>query len=218
MKPSSLILLFSIVLASIFAVLHYSSANLLYALFLLIMLIAFTSVKGQENLKQITIWIFLVTAIEYAGFGLLTSLYETGTPSYITNACIMTLHLAIDISTLLFIKYRVRVSLKFINFFGVKDWRSIYPTFADYIIYGICLAFIAVDLAALAEHVIVYMDKFFGVAPEVAQQFKNWDLVYNSYPIIKSLLYSSMIATIVATAIAEYSKRMPEVDDEQVAE
>lgn len=95
-----------------------------------------------------------------------------------------------------------------------ENWRSIYMTHADPILYGIFFAFILVDLAAFAENLIRNMELFFPISVDVAKPFWSWSWVYKNYEILKSILMSCVITTLLATIFVE--RQRPDTPDQEL--
>lgn len=214
MKRSWFVLLFCAVLALIFIGLHYQSINVLHLLFMGSIAMTSFFLRGQENIKHIVLILLVLSFIEYGFFSYFINLNKAGLPAYQTNAFIYSLHLVSDFITLMILKYRVRLSLRYVRFTNPNNWRSIYMTHADPILYGIFFAFVLVDLAAFGENLIRYMDLFFGVPEEASKPYWSWSWVYKNYEILKSILLSCVITTLLATIFVE--RQRPDVPDEEL--
>ncbi|MEZ7206374.1 hypothetical protein [Pseudoalteromonas sp. DY56-GL79] len=214
MKRSWFVLLFCVVLALIFIGLHYQSINSLHLLFMGSIAMTSFFLRGQENIKHIVLILLVLSFIEYGFFNYFMNLNKAGLPGYQTNAFIYSLHLICDFIALVILKYRVRLSLRYMRFTNPDNWRSIYMTYADPILYGIFFAFVLVDLAAFGENLIRYMDLFFGVSEEASKPFWSWSWVYKNYEILKSILLSCVITTLLATIFVE--RQRPDTPDEEL--
>lgn len=170
--------------------------------------------KNLENIKHITVVLFIVTAIEYTFVSYFFSLNSMGLPAFKSNALLFGTHVFVDLTLLFILKYRVRFSLRYIRRTDPDNWRSIYMTHADPILYAIFCAFVLVDLAAFGENLIRYMDLFFGVSEEASKPFWSWSWVYKNYEILKSILLSCVVTTILATIFVE--RQRPDTPDEEL--
>ena len=203
MKPSWLVMLFLVVLAAVFTGLHFRSINSLHLSFIACIAVTSLFLNGQENIKHIVLILLALAIIEFSVFNYLLSINKAGLPAYQTNALIYGLHLACDVIALIILKYRLRLSLRYTRRTNPDNWQSIYMTHADPILYGIFFAFVIVDLAAFGENLIRYMDLFFGVSEEASKPFWSWSWVYKNYEILKSILLSCVITTLLATIFVE---------------
>ncbi|WP_440056457.1 hypothetical protein ACSLBF_20350 (plasmid) [Pseudoalteromonas sp. T1lg65] len=208
MKLSTLILFFGLLLTVALSFFQFESPYFGNALWLGIVLALCFLVKEQENIKHIVIFLIVALITEKMLFQYLLSLYEAGMKGYQTNFYIYSMHFFVDLVTLLFIKYRVRLSLRYIHRFKPDEWRLIYTTYADALLYAIFIAFIVVDLAAFFENIIRNMEHFLGLSVEVAKPYWDWFWVKKSYPYVKSFLLSCVIATLIMTIIAERKRRV----------
>ncbi|KJY91258.1 hypothetical protein CWB89_06805 [Pseudoalteromonas piscicida] len=170
--------------------------------------------KGQENIKHLSIILLLVTAVEYYINGWILSMRAQGLEAHLTNAYIFGIHLIVDIFMIVMLKRRVYWSLKYIHKTAPENWRSIYMTHADPILYGIFFGFVLVDLAAFGENLIRYMDLFFGVSEEASKPFWSWGFFYNNYEVLKSILLSCVVTTLLATIFVE--RQRPDTPDEEL--
>ncbi|PCK33466.1 hypothetical protein [Pseudoalteromonas piscicida] len=171
--------------------------------------------KNLENIKHISAVLFIVTAIEYTFVSYFFSLNSMGLPAFQSNALLFGTHLFVDLTLLFVLKYRVRLSLRYIRRTTPDNWRSIYMTYADPILYGIYFVFVIVDLAAFGENIIRNLE-YVGVNESFAKQFWSWSWVYKNYEILKSILLSCVITTLLATIFVE--RQRPDAADEEELE
>ncbi|MGA4604296.1 hypothetical protein KIJ96_10885 [Pseudoalteromonas piscicida] len=213
MKRSWFVLLFCVVLALIFIGLHYQSINTLHLLFMGCIAMTSFFLRGQENIKHIVLVLLVLSFIEYGFFNYFMNLNKAGLPGYQTNAFIYSLHLVCDFIALMILKYRVRLSLRYMRFTNPDNWRAVYMTYADPILYGIYFAFVIVDLAAFGENIIRNLE-YVGVNESFAKQFWSWSFIYQHYEILKSILLSCVITTLLATIFVE--RQRPDTPDEEL--
>ena len=170
----------------------------------MVLLVGATYISRQlVNLQHIAITLLMLTIIEYCLVQYIFGLKRSGFEPFLINALIFGTHFAVDFIALLFFKFRVRLSLRFMRYTNPENWRSIYMTHADPILYGIFFTFILVDLAAFGENLIRNMELFFPIPVEVAKPFWSWSWVYKNYEILKSILLSCVITTLLATIFVE---------------
>ncbi|KJY94401.1 hypothetical protein [Pseudoalteromonas piscicida] len=213
MKRSWFVLLLCAVLALIFIGLHYQSINALHLLFMGCIAMTSFFLRGQENIKHIVLILLVLSFIEYGFFSYFMNLNKAGLPAYQTNAFIYSLHLVCDFIALMILKYRVRLSLRYVRFTNPDNWRAVYMTYADPILYGIYFAFVIVDLAAFGENIIRNLE-YVGVNESFAKQFWSWSFIYQNYEILKSILLSCVVTTILATIFVE--RQRPDTPDEEL--
>ncbi|ATD08786.1 MULTISPECIES: hypothetical protein [Pseudoalteromonas] len=169
--------------------------------------------KNHENIKHIVALLLIMTAIEYGLVSYVVSLNSMGLPPFQGNLLMFGSHFLVDLTILMIMKYRVRLSLRYVRRTAPDNWRSIYMTHADPILYGIYFAFILVDLAAFGENIIRNLEHF-GVDESFAKQFWSWGLIYYNYEILKSILLSCVVTTILATIFVE--RQRPDTPDEEL--
>lgn len=170
---------------------------------LLVSIVALSLIaKGQENIKHISVLLLLVTVAEYFLNVWALSMWEQGLAAHLTNAYIFGGHLVLDILVLMVLKRRVYWSLRYIRRTNPDNWRAIYMTHADPLLYGIFFAFVLVDLAAFGENIIRNLEHF-GVDEVFAKQFWSWGFIHSNYEILKSILLSCVITTLLATIFVE---------------
>ncbi|MEK0160529.1 hypothetical protein WLQ65_15515 [Pseudoalteromonas piscicida] len=170
---------------------------------LLVSIVALSLIaKGQENIKHVSVLLLLVTVAEYFLNVLLLSMREQGLAAHLTNTYIFGGQLVFDILVLMVLKRRVYWSLRYVRRTNPDNWRAIYMTHADPLLYGIFFAFVLVDLAAFGENIIRNLEHL-GVDEAFAKQFWSWGLIYNNYEILKSILLSCVITTLLATIFVE---------------
>ncbi|MCG9759552.1 hypothetical protein L1D50_10580, partial [Pseudoalteromonas sp. Isolate6] len=166
-----------------------------------------------ENIKHITVLLFLMMAIEYLAVMYFLSLNSNGLQAFYVNNLIFGTHLILDVTTLVLLKHRLRWSLRYIRLTNPDNWRAIYMTHADPLLYAIFYGFIIVDLAALGENVISNLE-FLGIDESSAKQFWSWGLIYHNYEILKSILLSCVVTTLLATIFVE--RQRPDTPDEEL--
>ncbi|MDW7549285.1 hypothetical protein J8Z24_02265 [Pseudoalteromonas sp. SCSIO 43201] len=211
MKSSWYFALLAILLTAMFTAAHYFTA-FAYQAHTMALLVGVTYISRQlVNLQHITVILFILTAIELV---LVQHIMELGLTAPLPNTFIFSAHFLLDLLSLLFFKYRVRLSLRYVRLTNPDNWRAIYMTHADPILYGIFFAFILVDLAAFGENLIRYMDFFFGVSEKASKPYWSWSWVYKNYEILKSILLSCVITTLLATIFVE--RQRPDTPDEEL--
>ncbi|MEK0160586.1 hypothetical protein WLQ65_15805 [Pseudoalteromonas piscicida] len=211
MKSSWYFLLLAILLTAVFTAVHFFT-DFAYQVHTLVLLIGVTYMSRRlVNLQHIALMLFILTIIELM---LVQYIINMGLAAPLPNAFIFSTHFLLDLITLLFFKYRVRLSLRYIRLTNPDNWRSVYITHADPILYGIFFAFIVVDLAAFGENLIRYMDFFFGVSEEASKPYWSWSWVYKNYEILKSILLALVLTTILATIFVE--RQRPDTPDEEL--
>lgn len=214
MKKSWYFLILVIVLTVGFTIMHYTT-DFAYIIHTMVILVGATYISRQlVNLQHIAITLLMLTIIEYFVVQYIFDLKNLGFEPFMINALVFTTHFAVDFTALLFFKYRVRLSLRFMRYTNPENWRSIYMTHADPILYGIFFAFILVDLAAFAENLIRNMELFFPISVDVAKPFWSWSWVYKNYEILKSILMSCVITTLLATIFVE--RQRPDTPDQEL--
>lgn len=202
MRNSWYFLLLMIALTGVFAVVHYKT-NFAYQVHTVLLLVGITYISRRlVNLQHIAVTMLLVVTSEYFIVQHLISLNSQGLPAFQTNALIFGTHFLVDLVMLLFLKYRVRFSLRYIRRTNPDNWRAIYMTHADPLLYGIFFAFVLVDLAAFGENIIRNLE-YLGVDEAFAKQFWSWGLIYYNYEILKSILLSCVMTTLLATIFVE---------------
>lgn len=169
--------------------------------------------RSQVNIVHIILVLFSITVIE---FGLLRMIevFMQEDPPYKKNFMVYLMHFCIDVSILLILRKRVMYSLLFMRRFYPNDWRAVYITHADILLYGIYILFIIVDSAAFVENLFRNMDYIFGVSEATAKPFWSWNWVYKSYPYAKSILLSCVVTILLATIFVENQRPEQEDDDE----
>ncbi|MCF2826026.1 MULTISPECIES: hypothetical protein [unclassified Pseudoalteromonas] len=202
MKLSSIFLIFGVVIATLFSAAYFNIELYTYSAILLSVLVLCYLGKKLENIKHIAVILFSLVVIEYVVVSFLFKLNSQGLPAFQTNALIFGTHFLVDLVMLLFLKYRVRFSLRYIRRTNPDNWRAIYMTHADPLLYGIFFAFVLVDLAAFGENIIRNLE-YLGVDEAFAKQFWSWGLIYYNYEILKSILLSCVITTLLATIFVE---------------
>ncbi|AUJ72223.1 hypothetical protein [Pseudoalteromonas sp. NC201] len=202
MKLSSIFLIFGVVIATLFSAAYFNIELYTYSAILLSILVLCYLGKKLENIKHIAVILFSLVVIEYVVVSFLFKLNSQGLPAFQTNALIFGTHFLVDLVMLLFLKYRVRFSLRYIRRTNPDNWRAIYMTHADPLLYGIFFAFVLVDLAAFGENIIRNLE-YLGVDEAFAKQFWSWGLIYYNYEILKSILLSCVITTLLATIFVE---------------
>ncbi len=203
MKLSWIFLLFGAVTAILLSAAYNSLELYVNSVWLLsIFTICFFS-KGLVNIKHITAILLLMMLVEYLAMLYLLKFSPYELSPTVNNTIIFSIHFILDLTSLLLLKYRVRLSLRYMRKTEPENWRAVYMTYADPILYGIFYAFILVDVAALAENLIRWMDFYFGVSEEVSKLFWNWNWIYKSYEYLKSILLSCVITTLLATIFVE---------------
>ncbi|MEQ2352577.1 hypothetical protein [Pseudoalteromonas piscicida] len=213
MKNSWYFFLLVILMTAAFAAIHYYT-DFAYQIHTMVLLLVLTCLSRQlVNLQHISAALLAITAVEYVLIKYILELSASGLPAYQGNGFIFGSHLIVDFVTLLFLKYRVSLSLRYIKHTSSNNWRSIYMTHADPILYGIYFAFILVDLAAFGENIIRNLEHF-GVDESFAKQFWSWGLIYYNYEILKSILLSCVITTLLATIFVE--RQRPDTPDEEL--
>ncbi|NKC17283.1 hypothetical protein [Pseudoalteromonas galatheae] len=213
MKLSWCFLIFGIVSAVLFSATYinleiYANGSILIS----ILILSFLG-KGLENIKHITVLLFLMMAIEYLAVMYFLSLNSNGLQAFYVNNLIFGTHLILDVTTLVLLKHRLRWSLRYIRLTNPDNWRAIYMTHADPLLYAIFYGFIIVDLAALGENVISNLE-FLGIDESSAKQFWSWGLIYHNYEILKSILLSCVVTTLLATIFVE--RQRPDTPDEEL--
>ncbi|USD30352.1 hypothetical protein J8Z24_19655 [Pseudoalteromonas sp. SCSIO 43201] len=190
----------------------YFYTNFNYALVILgtLILIA-VCFRTQVNIVHIILILFLFTAIEL-GLLKMIAVFMQEDPAYKKNFMVYLIHFFVDVSVLLILRKRVMYSLLFMRRFQPDNWRAIYITYADILLYGIYILFIVVDLAAFVENLFRNMDYIFGVSEATAKPFWSWNWVYKSYPYAKSILLSCVVTILLATIFVENQR--PEQEDD----
>ncbi|USE67944.1 hypothetical protein CTT31_01915 [Pseudoalteromonas maricaloris] len=213
MKNSWYFCILAILMTVAFSALHYFT-DFAYMIHIMVLLVVVTFVSRRlVNLQHISVVLLFITVIEYAFVRYIFELSASGLPPYKTNAFIFGAHFLLDLIIFLLLKHRVLWSLRFIRLTNPNNWRSIYMTYADPILYGIFFAFILVDLAAFGENLIRNMDLFFGVSEEASKPYWSWGWVYKNYEILKSILSALVLTTILATSFVE--RQRPDTPDEE---
>ncbi|WP_017217240.1 hypothetical protein [Pseudoalteromonas sp. NJ631] len=214
MKLSSYFFLIAILIAVSLSYFYIALNN--YANFIMLaVIVIFSSFSKQlVNLKHISVVLFIFTLIELSAVELALGMRKEGLEAHLANFSIFGVYFLLDLTALLLLKHRVRLSLRYMRFTNPDNWRSIYMTYADPILYGIFFAFVLVDLAAFGENLIRYMDLFFGVSEEASKPFWSWSWVYKNYEILKSILLSCVITTLLATIFVE--RQRPDTPDEEL--
>lgn len=161
MKLSWIFLLFGVVTAILLSAAYIRFELYINSIWLISIFIISIFGKNLENIKHITFILLFMILVEYLAILYLLKYNPNEFPPYLNNAFIFGTHFILDLVTMILLKYRVRLSLKYIRKTTPENWQSIYMTHADPILYGIFFAFIIVDLAAFGENLIRNMDLFF---------------------------------------------------------
>ncbi|GEK11520.1 hypothetical protein [Pseudoalteromonas peptidolytica] len=214
MKNSWYFLLLAILMTIGFSALHYfTDFAYMVHIMALLAIVTFTS-RQLVNLQHISVTLFIVTIIEYMLVQYIISLRTSVLPPHFVNFFIFAAHFLLDLMIFVLLKHRVYWSLRFVRLTNPKNWRSVYLTHADPILYGIFFAYMIVDLAAFGENLIRNMDLIFGVSEETSKPFWSWAWVYKNYEILKSILCALVLTTILATAFVE--RQRPDTPDEEL--
>ncbi|RXE84668.1 hypothetical protein [Pseudoalteromonas sp. A757] len=214
MKLSWLFLLLCIIGSTLLTYIHIEVNNYVNIVFLASIFTLSLFAKRQENIKHLSTILLLLTAAEYYFNSWMLSMRAQGLEAHLTNAYIFGLHLIFDTLMIVILKRRVYWSLKYIRKIAPDNWRSIYMTHADPILYAIFFGFVLVDLAAFGENLIRYMDLFFGVSEEASKPYWSWSWVYKNYEILKSILLSCVVTTLLATIFVE--RQRSDTPDEEL--
>lgn len=214
MKLSWIFLLFGVVTAILLSAAYIRFELYINSVWLISIFVISIVGKNLENIKHITFILLFMVLVEYLAVLYLLKYNPNELPPYLNNALIFGTHFILDLITMILLKYRMRLSLKYIRKTNPENWQSVYMTHADPILYGIFFAFIIVDLAAFGENLIRNMDLFFGVSEEASKPFWSWGWVYKSYEYLKSILLACVITTLLATIFVE--RQRPDTPDEEL--
>ncbi|ASD69733.1 hypothetical protein [Pseudoalteromonas piscicida] len=213
MKTSWLFYIAALLFTGLLSYIHLNT-DLFYGIATLVVMTTLaTRYRNQVNIVHIITVIFLFTIIEFGLFELI-DIYMREEPPYKKNFMVYLMHFFVDVSILLILRKRVMYSLLFMRRFHPNNWRAIYITHADILLYGIYILFIIVDSAAFVENLFRNMDYIFGVSEATAKPFWSWNWVYKSYPYAKSILLSCVVTILLATIFVENQRPEQEDDDE----